>query len=68
MAKFIFNYDGTKLINLAHIIMIRLEPPVLAQKDWTIVANLTYGTEILFKGTAEETHKAYTDFCHELVR
>ena len=56
---FIKNYAGN-LINTAHIITVSLSAPVYEQKDHTVVAALTYGTAILFRGT-EDKCKTYMD-------
>lgn len=50
---FIKNYAGN-LINTAHIVTVSLSAPVFEQKDHTVVAALTCGTAILFRGTEDE--------------
>lgn len=52
--KWVFNADQNALINSDHIILMRIVPPKLNQKDFVVSAELTYGTEIVFRGTADD--------------
>lgn len=56
---FIKNYAGN-LINTAHIVTVCITAPMYEQKDHRVVANLTYGTAILFRGT-EDKCKTYME-------
>lgn len=56
---FIKNHAGN-LINTAHIVTVSLSAPMFEQKDYTVVASLTYGTAILFRGT-EDKCKTYME-------
>jgi len=54
MDKFIWNERMTSLINVSHIRKITLSEPRLEQKNWMVVAELTYGTQILCMGTVDD--------------
>lgn len=58
--KWVFNAGQNALINSDHIRLMRIEPPTLKQKDYIVVAELTYGTEIVYRGTADDC-KDYID-------
>ena len=60
--KWVFNADQNALINTDHIRLMRIEPPTLKQKDYIVVAELTYGTEIMCRGTGEECVNYLTEF------
>lgn len=51
---FIPNYKKTAIINSAHIIRVDIDPPYLEQRDYMVVAKLTYGEAILCRGTEAE--------------
>lgn len=51
---FIPNHDKTALVNVAHIITVSISEPSLERKDYWLVAGLTYGTQILFKGSKDD--------------
>lgn len=51
---FIPNYKKTALVNSAHIIRVDIDPPRLEQRDYIVVAKLTYGDAILHRGTEDE--------------
>lgn len=57
---FIYNYNATMLINTAHIVSIGISAPQFERNDYTLVANMLYGTQILRRGTRES--------CEEYMR
>ena len=60
--KWIFNATKTVLINTDHIRLLRIEPPKLRQTDYIVVAELTYGTEVVYNGTEEECISYLAEF------
>ena len=52
--KWVFNADRTVLINSDHIRLMRIVPPKLNQHDFVVSVELTYGTEIVCRGTADD--------------
>jgi len=59
---FVYNYDNSALVNVNHIIRLSLEAPQFEAKDHRVIASLTYGTSILFRGTREECAEYMEDF------
>lgn len=47
---FCYNENRTKLINLDFVRLVRIERP-LGEEGHMVIADLDYGTEILFRGT-----------------
>ena len=64
MKMFLYNYDKTTVVNTAHIIRMQLENaemnPAYCGGKAIVGADLTYGTEIMYKGTTESC-KMYMD-------
>ena len=56
---FITNHDRTAIINTAHIVMVGISSPYLEQKDYRVVASLSFGqgSSILHKGTKESCER-----------
>lgn len=56
---FIRNFYGS-IVNTAHIITVGVQEPMYEQKDHTVIASLTRGTTVLYRGTKErcETYLA----------
>ena len=52
--EFVWNERMTSLINIAYIRKIILTEPCLEQKNWTVVAELTHGTQVLCMGTVDD--------------
>ncbi len=59
------NYDRSKLINVQHIRLLRIEPPRFEQKKWTVVADLTYGTEIMLAAETEDDCRYYMQYFYK---
>lgn len=57
---FIPNYNKTAIINTAHIVKAVITEPYLEQRDYRVVASLSFGqgSSILHKGT-EDSCTAY---------
>ncbi len=57
---FVTNYSKTAIINVAHIVRVDITEPYLEQRDYRVVASLSFGqgSSILHKGT-EESCTAY---------
>lgn len=62
---FIKNVNGN-LINIAHVVTISLEYPHFERKNHVVVAQLTYGTSILFRGTEEECKRKLDEIYNNL--
>lgn len=56
---FIPNYNKTAIINTAHIVKVVLTEPYLEQKNYRVVASLSFGqgTSILYDGTKENCER-----------
>ena len=54
MNKWKWNADQTALVNTDYIIRLTIEPPMLAQRDFIVVAILRLGSEIMYRGTGQE--------------
>ena len=61
---FISNSTKNTLVNVDHIITVSIVPPYLERKYWEVVASLTQGMAILFRGSEEDCDEFLGDFCH----
>lgn len=52
--KWVLTANQTAIINVDHIRLMRIVPPKLNQQDFVVSAELTYGTEIVYRGTADD--------------
>ena len=62
---FIRNINGN-LINIAHVVTISVAYPKYEQTSHRVVAQLTYGTSILFDGTEEECKRKLDEIYNNL--
>ena len=58
---FMQNWNGN-YVNTAHIIRLSVEPPKYEAVSYQVVALLTYGTDIMCKGTEEECRMYMQNF------
>lgn len=63
---FVANYSKTAIVNVDHIVKVVITEPYLEQKDYQVVASLSFGqgSSILHKGTEDSC----TQFLAELYR
>lgn len=61
---FIPTYKNKAIVNSDHIISVGISNPYLEQKDYTVVATLTYGSAILHRGDRDSCD----DYLGELYR
>ena len=56
---FVANHSKTAIVNVAHIVKVVITEPYLEQRDYRVVASLSFGqgSSILHKGTKESCER-----------
>lgn len=59
--KFIKNESGNSIINIAHIRRIYIDTPKFEATKYRVIADMTYGSDILFSDTLELKCRAFME-------